>query len=120
MPPVSEQSALEGSRTHPALCPARLLLKPGRRYEESVKLFEPYDSTKDPYPDGRAAGAALIREGLQAGPQRRTFVFVNNRLEGNALQTIAAMAEQATQMTNDRAIPKSEGSAASTRSEPLL
>ena len=28
------------SRTKPNLCAARFLLKPGRRYEESVKLFE--------------------------------------------------------------------------------
>ena len=27
-------------------------------------------------------------------PTRRTFVFVNNRLEGNAISTIAAMLEQ--------------------------
>ncbi|MHB8522690.1 MAG: DUF72 domain-containing protein [Limisphaerales bacterium] len=91
MPPVSEQLALEGSRTHPALCAARFLLKPGRRYEESVKLFEPYDKIKEPNPDARAAGAALIKEGVSAGPKRRTFIYVNNRLEGNALETIAAM-----------------------------
>jgi hypothetical protein len=41
----------------------------------------------------RAAGRALIAEGQAAGPNRRTFVFVNNRLEGNALATIAAMLE---------------------------
>jgi hypothetical protein len=35
----------------------------------------------------------LIAEGKAAGPKRRTFVFVNNRLEGNAIPTIAAMLE---------------------------
>jgi hypothetical protein len=35
----------------------------------------------------------LVAEGKAAGPQRRTFVFVNNRLEGNAIGTIAAMLE---------------------------
>ncbi len=93
MPPVNEQLALGGSRTQPNLCAARFLLKPGRKYEESVKLFEPYDQVKEPNPDARAAGAALIKEGLQTGPQRKTFIFVNNRLEGNALETIAAMVE---------------------------
>ena len=100
MPAVSEQMALPGSRTNPALCAARFLLKPGRRYEDSVKLFEPYDAVKEPNADARAAGAALVREGVQAGPQRRTFIFVNNRLEGNAPQTIATMLEQAGLLTN--------------------
>src|SRR5438094_5108740 len=65
MPPVSEQMALAGSRTNPNLCAARFLLKPGRKYEDSVKLFEPYDKVKEPNPDARAAGAALIKEGVR-------------------------------------------------------
>ena len=91
MPAVSEQMALPGSRTNPDLVAARFLLKPGRQYEEAVKTFEPYDSIKEENPDARAAGKALIAEGRTAAPKRRTFVFVNNRLEGNALGTIAAM-----------------------------
>jgi uncharacterized protein YecE (DUF72 family) len=93
MPPVTEQLALEGSRTTLNLCAARFLLKPGRRYEEAVKLFEPYDRIQRPNPEARAAGAALVKEGLETGPKRKTFVFVNNRLEGNALETIAAIVE---------------------------
>jgi len=95
MPPVCEQLALEASRTCPTLCAARFLLKPGRPYEESVKLFAPYDKLKEPYPEGRAAGASLIKEGLAASRGRKTFIYVNNRLEGNALGTLAAMVEQA-------------------------
>ena len=91
MPPVSEQMALPGSRTNPNLCAARFLLKPGRKYEEAVKTFQPYDKVKEPNPDARAAGKALIAEGKAAGPERKTFIYVNNRLEGNALETIAAM-----------------------------
>ena len=91
MPPVGEQMALAGSRTNPSLCAARFLLKPGRKYEDSVKLFEPYDKVKEPNPDARAAGAALIKEGTEAGPKRKTLIFVNNRMEGNALATIEAM-----------------------------
>jgi uncharacterized protein YecE (DUF72 family) len=91
MPAVSEQLALPGSRTNPDLVAARFLLKPGRQYEEAVKTFEPYDSIKEENPDARAAGKALIVEGQAAGPKCKTFVFVNNRLEGNALGTIAAM-----------------------------
>ncbi len=92
MPSVSEQMALPGSRPNPALVAARFLLKPGRSYEEAVKTFQPYDQTKEVNEEARTAGAALIREG-DATPQQKTFIFVNNRLEGNALETIAAMVE---------------------------
>jgi uncharacterized protein YecE (DUF72 family) len=95
MPPVGEQIALPGSRPNPDLVAARFLLKPGRKYEQAVKAFEPYDSVKEELPEARAAGRALIAEGQAAGPSRRTFVFVNNRLEGNAITTIAAMVESA-------------------------
>jgi len=91
MPPVAEQMALPGSRPHPALVAARFLLRPGRRYAEAVRAFAPYEEIRDVYPEGRAAGAELIREGLQAGAGRKTFVFVNNRFEGNSLDTLAAM-----------------------------
>jgi hypothetical protein len=94
MPAVSEQMALPGSRTHPNLVAARFLLKPGRRYEEAVKTFEPYDSIKEVNPEARAAGKQLIAEGRAAAAERRTFLFVNNRLEGHALTTIAAMIEE--------------------------
>ena len=91
MPTVGEQMALAGSRTNPNLVAARFLLKPGRKYEQAVKAFEPYDSIKEEIPEARAAGRALIAEGKAAGPKRRTLVFVNNRLEGNAISTIEAM-----------------------------
>jgi len=95
MPPVSEQMALPSSRTNPNLTAARFLLKPGRKYEEAVKTFQPYDKVREQYPDARTAGKALIAEGKAAGPDRKTFIYVNNRLEGNALQTIDAMMEAA-------------------------
>jgi uncharacterized protein YecE (DUF72 family) len=95
MPAVGEQLALPGSRTNPDLVAARFLLKPGRKYEQAVKAFEPYDSIKEENPEARAAGRALIAEGQAAGPKRRTFIYVNNRLEGNAISTIAAMLETA-------------------------
>lgn len=40
--------------------------------------------------EARAAGAALVEAGKK-NPKRKTFIFVNNRLEGNALNTIRAM-----------------------------
>ena len=95
MPPLDEQLALPGSRTSPEFFGARLLLRPGRKYEEAVKLFSPYDRIKDPYPEGRAAGARLIQEARSRGGATKGFIYVNNRFEGNALETIAAMVEQA-------------------------
>ena len=95
MLPVSEQLALPGSRTSPDFFGARLLLKPGRKYEEAVKLFSPYEHIKDPYPEGRTAGTSLIREARSHGGATRGFIYVNNRFEGNALETIAAMVAQA-------------------------
>src|SRR5258708_10479600 len=93
MPPVGDQLALPGSRTNPDLIAARYLLKPGRKYEEAVKAFQPYDRTQEVNEDARKAGATLVKEG-EENPKRKTLIFVNNRLEGNALETIAAMVEQ--------------------------
>ncbi len=91
MPPVSEQMLLADSRTNPDLVAARFLLKPGRSYEAAVKLFQPYDKTREVNEEVRQAGRDLIKEAGKAGPDRKTFIYVNNRLEGNALETIAAM-----------------------------
>lgn len=96
MPPVSEQMALPGSRTNPQLVAARFLLKPGRKYEEAVNTFRPYDKIKEPYPDARAAGAQLIGEGLAAKEKREIYIYVNNRLEGNALETMDEMLARVT------------------------
>jgi uncharacterized protein YecE (DUF72 family) len=95
MPTVGEQWALPDSHTAPRLVGARFLLKPGRGYGQAVRAFTPYDRVKEPNPEARAAGAKLIQEGAAAGPQRKTFIYVNNRLEGNALETIDAMIDLA-------------------------
>jgi uncharacterized protein YecE (DUF72 family) len=95
MPPVSEQIAMPGSRTSSDLVAARFLLKPGRPYEEAVKTFQPYQQVRDVYPEARAAGAQLLVEGQQYQPRRKTYIYVNNRLEGNALDTLGAMVELA-------------------------
>jgi uncharacterized protein YecE (DUF72 family) len=94
MPPVPEQMALPGAQTNPDLTAARFLLRPGRKYEEAVKAFAPYDRTQEINEDSRRAGAALIKE-AKIKKKKRTFILVNNRLEGNALQTIAAMLDMA-------------------------
>jgi uncharacterized protein YecE (DUF72 family) len=89
VPPIEEQIGMPGSETNPSLTAARFLLKPGRSYEEAVKSFTPYDKTKEVNDSARKAGAKLIRDAKNK--KKRTFLFVNNRLEGNALETIRAM-----------------------------
>ena len=66
MPPIGKQMALPGSRTNADLVAARFLLKPGRKYEQAVKTFEPYDRVKEENTEARAAGKALIAEGQAA------------------------------------------------------
>ena len=49
MPPAEEQMAMEGSFTADFFA-SRFLLKPGRKYDEAVQSFSPYESVQDPYP----------------------------------------------------------------------
>lgn len=70
---------------------ARLLLRPGRSYENAVELFSPYERIQDPYPEGRDALRQLIESHL-AG-EKALYVFVNNRFEGNAIETIETVVE---------------------------
>jgi uncharacterized protein YecE (DUF72 family) len=90
MPGVNDQLAMEGSITTDFVV-ARFLLTPGRTYEKAVAAFSPYTETKAPDPDARAAGRALIAKAREG--KRPSFIYVNNRLEGNALNTIEAMLE---------------------------
>ena len=94
MPPVGEQLALAGSVTNPEFAGARFLLKPGRKYQDAVDLFSPYEKIKEPYEEAHAAAAELIRQALLNQAIRKLFLYVNNRLEGNALLTIQALLEQ--------------------------
>lgn len=47
MPTVGEQMVVTGSDTSDSMVAARFLLKPGRKYEEAVEQFSPYNSAKD-------------------------------------------------------------------------
>lgn len=92
MPSLAEQVALPGNLTAPFV-PARLLLKPGRDYEEAVKAFSPYDRIRDEYPEGRTAAVELMRKALKRG-RKPALVYVNNRFEGYALATIRKLTEE--------------------------
>ena len=90
MPTIGEQ--LELPWTFPAdFTVARALLKPGRRYADAVKLFEPYRAVQEPVPELRID---LVRVIQQAVDRRlEAFILANNRAEGNAPGTIRAVAE---------------------------
>ena len=91
MPAVSEQMAMAGSETSDNFVAARFLLKPGRKYEEAVKEFSPYKAVKEVNAEARSAGTELIKQAKQN--RKQAFIYVNNRLEGNALETIGAIVE---------------------------
>jgi hypothetical protein len=95
MPPTGEQIELPGAFPNPELCAARFLLKPGRKYEDAVKRFSPYEKIQEVNPEGRTAGVKLLKRVADSGQRIRGYISVNNRFEGNALQSIAAMVEAA-------------------------
>jgi hypothetical protein len=64
----------------------RALLRYGRNYETAVKTFTPYDRIRDPHAESHDALRNLIQSSL--GQRRPAYIFVNNRLEGNAPGTI--------------------------------
>lgn len=90
MPELRHQMAIPDSFTADFLV-CRALLRQGRSYEEAVQLFTPYTEIKDPNPQVRASLRDMIR--IAQDKQMTAFLFVNNRLEGNAPATILAITE---------------------------
>jgi uncharacterized protein YecE (DUF72 family) len=85
---LREQLAHDDSITSDDLVAARLLLKPGRSYEQSVKEFSPYNETKELFPEGTAYAAQIIHKAAHKLAKGVSYVYVNNRFEGNALHSI--------------------------------
>ena len=85
MPPMGSQIVLPGSFTTERIV-ARALLRQGRPYEEAVTRFSPYKEIQDPNPETRTA----LKDLMEHARTRRipAYLFVNNRLEGNAPITI--------------------------------
>ena len=83
MPSVWQQMQIPDLAECPGFA-ARFLLKPGRTYAEAVSAFSPYSATREIDLDARGALQRL----MTFSPRRRSYLYVNNRLEGNALLTI--------------------------------
>lgn len=90
MPSIGMQLDLPGSLTAGFLV-ARALLRPGRYYADAVDAFAPYDRIRDPNPELRSDLVRLV----DAAEELRipAYILVNNRAEGSAPLTIAAVAE---------------------------
>ncbi len=88
MPSIGMQLDLPGVLTAGFLV-ARALLRPGRAYADAVDAFQPYDRILDPNPELRGD---LVRVVETAEKLRiPAYVLVNNRAEGSAPRTIAAV-----------------------------
>ena len=90
MPELRQQLAIPDSATVDfQVC--RALLRRGRVYEEAVKQFQPYREIQDPNPEARASMRVMI--GRARENRQWLFLFVNNRLEGNAPATILSLVD---------------------------
>jgi uncharacterized protein YecE (DUF72 family) len=90
MPELGYQIAIPDSATADfEVC--RGLLRRGRLYENAVKAFAPYTEIQDPNPEARESMRILIDRAREN--KKMLFLFVNNRLEGNAPLTILSVAE---------------------------
>ena len=89
MPPLDWQATL------PVPAPftvVRALLRQGRTYEDAVTKFQPYDKIREENPESRDALREWIRRMREE--RRMSYIFVNNRLEGNAPETIRAVVSE--------------------------
>jgi uncharacterized protein YecE (DUF72 family) len=88
MPELRHQMAIPESMTADFLV-SRALLRRGRVYEDAVGLFQPYREIQDENPEARESMRVLI--GRARENKQFLFLFVNNRLEGNAPLTILSL-----------------------------
>ncbi len=85
MPELDTQINLAGSMTADFVV-ARALLKRERPYEEAVAKFAPYSQVQEPNLGARQALAEVAKRAMRQ--RQPAYLFVNNRLEGNAPGTV--------------------------------
>ena len=91
MPPVDEQGV---DVTAAPLVAIRWLLGHGRGYEEARAAYAPFDRIVEPDEPARERIATLVARAIQSG--RDALVIVNNKAEGSAPLSIAALAQRLT------------------------
>jgi uncharacterized protein YecE (DUF72 family) len=91
MPPLYKQIQIAEAYTA-NFTVVRGLLRAGRSYEHAVEMFHPYDRIQDSNPKTRQA----MRDVISRARKRRepAYLFINNRLEGNAPLTIEAVVQE--------------------------
>jgi hypothetical protein len=89
MPPLAEQHTRMGSFTAPFTV-LRLLTPLKMSYEAAKKKAEPYTRIVEELPQMRRETVELVRKAVTEN--RRAYVLVNNRSEGNAPLTVEALA----------------------------
>jgi uncharacterized protein YecE (DUF72 family) len=88
MPTIADQIALPHAFTAD-FSVVRALLAKGRTYERAVEELAPYQEIQQPDPPTRGAMRQIADRAQRVG--QRAYLFVNNRLEGNAPGTIEAV-----------------------------
>jgi uncharacterized protein YecE (DUF72 family) len=91
MPELGAQMELPGVYTADFTV-IRALLTRGRTFAQGVESFEPYQLVREPNEPAREAMRLIADRSRREG--RRAYLFVNNRLEGNAPTTIEAVLER--------------------------
>ncbi len=91
MPSLDEQARLADAYTAD-FSVVRALLTRGRSYEQAVKALEPYQLIQEPNERAREGMVEIIAQARKR--KSPAFLFVNNRLEGNAPGTIEAVVER--------------------------
>jgi uncharacterized protein YecE (DUF72 family) len=94
MPPIIEQIQIAGVLTT-KFSASRALLKPGRTYEQAVKMFQPYTEVKEENPEVRLGLVETVRRCVSEG--RTLYAYINNRLEGNGPKTIEGILDMLAQ-----------------------
>jgi uncharacterized protein YecE (DUF72 family) len=90
MPELERQIEIPGAFTADFTV-VRALLRHGRNYEQAVDRFSPYKEIQEPNEGAREAIRKLIERSQRI--KQPAFIFVNNRLEGNAPGTIQAIVD---------------------------
>jgi uncharacterized protein YecE (DUF72 family) len=91
MPALDEQARLPDAFTADFTV-VRALLRKGRSYEQAVEALQPYREIQDPNEGAREGMRQIAEHSVRT--KKSAFIYVNNRLEGNAPATIEAVVDQ--------------------------
>jgi uncharacterized protein YecE (DUF72 family) len=91
MPPLSQQVQVPDIFTTDVVV-VRALLTRGRPYADAVRIFSPYQAIQQRDPDVRSAIRDIVVQTRKKG--ETAYIYVNNRLEGNAPSTIHEILEE--------------------------